>query len=51
MTPILHALEAFLAEHRRCGMLDAGVADGFVWMVCDCGARLSHPVRQERGDR
>ena len=40
----LAALDAFLQEHRRCGDLDAAVEDGLVWMECDCGAGIAHPV-------
>jgi len=35
MPELLAALDAFYLEHRRCGVLDAGVE---VWMSCDCGA-------------
>jgi hypothetical protein len=28
---LLHALEAFYREHRRCGELDGGVQDDRVW--------------------
>ena len=44
MPELLAALDAFLQEHRRCGDLDAAVEDGLVWMVCDCGAGIAHPV-------
>jgi hypothetical protein len=50
MAFILEALDAFLQEHRRCGLLDAGVTENYVWMICDCGARLSHPTRREPED-
>jgi hypothetical protein len=33
-------LDAFLQEHRRCGNLDGGGDDKWVWMSCDCGAEL-----------
>jgi hypothetical protein len=38
-------LDAFLQEHRRCGDLDGGVNDGRVWMACDCGTDMVHPVQ------
>lgn len=40
MPRLLADLEAFLAEHRRCGRLDSGVEDGWVWMACECGGYL-----------
>ena len=43
LASILAAFVAFLAEHRRCGKLDGGVDDG-VWMACDCGGGIAHPV-------
>ena len=44
MPELLAALDAFLQEHRRCGELDGGLEDGRVWMACDCGADIVHPV-------
>jgi hypothetical protein len=41
MRTLLDDLDAFLQEHRRGGALDARVADGRVWMTCECGAGLS----------
>lgn len=38
------ALDAFVQEHRRCGDLDGGVDDERVWMACDCGAGIAHPL-------
>jgi len=37
-------LDAFVQEHRRCGELDGGVEDERVWMACDCGAGVGHPI-------
>ena len=37
------ALWAFFEERRRCGELDAGVEDGDLWMVRECGAQM-HPA-------
>ena len=45
MPEILAALDAFLQEHRRCGDLEGGVVEGRVWMACDCGGAVSHPVQ------
>ena len=44
MPSLLAALDAFMQEHRRCGDLDAGVEPAVVWMACDCGASIVHPV-------
>ena len=35
-------LDAFLQEHRRCRVLDSDVDGNWVWMACDCGARIAH---------
>ena len=45
MPELLAALDAFLQEHGRCGALDGGVEGGRVWMACDCGADIVHPVQ------
>jgi len=45
---LLAALDAFLQEHRRCGDLDGGVDGERVWMACDCGAGIAHPVGANR---
>lgn len=39
---LLTALIAFVAEHRRCGELEGGVNDGYVWMTYSCGAEIAH---------
>ena len=45
MSPLpLDALDAFVQEHRRCDVLDGGVANGFVWFQCSCGGRIMHPA-------
>jgi hypothetical protein len=41
MSELLGTLDAFLQEHRRCGELVEGER---VWMACDCGADIVHPV-------
>ena len=36
-------LDAFIAEHRRCGGLDTGMLGmepERVWVTCSCGARI-----------
>lgn len=38
---LLTALIAFVAEHRRCGELDGGLDDGYVWTPCSCGAKIA----------
>jgi hypothetical protein len=38
------ALWAFFEEHRRCGELDGAVEDGRLWVSCECGAQMTHPV-------
>jgi hypothetical protein len=45
MPELLAALDAFMQEHRRCGDLDGGVDGERVWMVCDCGGGIAHPVK------
>jgi hypothetical protein len=49
MPKLLAALDAFMQEeHRRCGDLDGGVDGERVWMACDCGAGIAHPVKPAR---
>ncbi len=45
MPELLAALDAFLQEHRRCGELDGGVDRERVWLACDCGAGIAHPIK------
>ena len=48
MWTLLDDLNAFLQEHRRCGEMSSGVAEGRVYMTCDgCGARLSRLLRAD----
>jgi hypothetical protein len=42
------ALWAFFEEHKRCGRLDAGVADERLWVACECGAQMAQPVGERR---
>lgn len=46
MAEVLSALHAFLQEHRHCGELDGEGKDGQVWIACECGARIAHPMQQ-----
>jgi hypothetical protein len=46
MPGILDALVAFLAEHRRCGVLDGGVDNGSVWRQCSYGGLIMHPASE-----
>jgi hypothetical protein len=48
MPELIAALDAFRQEHRRCGELDGGVEDERVWMACDCGADIVHPIEEAR---
>ena len=43
------ALWTFYEEHGRCGELDGGVEDGWLWMSGDCGARIAKALKE--GDR
>jgi len=40
----LAALVAFVAEHRRCGDLDSGTDNSYVWMQCSCGGLIMQPA-------
>jgi hypothetical protein len=51
MPDLLAALDAFMPEHRRCGELDGGVDGERVWMACDCGAGIAHPVEPDELDQ
>ena len=41
---LLADLDAFLAEHRRCGELEADVEGDVVLIGCDCWARMVRRV-------
>jgi hypothetical protein len=47
MPELLAALDAFMQEHRRCG----GVDGERVWMACDCGAGIAHPIKPTELDQ
>jgi hypothetical protein len=44
MRELLVALTAFFDEHQRCGELDGGRDNGYIWLRCSCGAQIAHPV-------
>jgi hypothetical protein len=44
MANVLGNLIAFLDEHLRCGELDGGRDDGYIWLACSCGAQVAHPA-------
>jgi hypothetical protein len=44
MPELLAALDAFIQEYRRYGDLDGGLNGERVWMTCECGAAVTHPV-------
>jgi hypothetical protein len=46
MPEVLSALKALLQEHRRCGELDGGGDEAHVWMACECGATIVHPIQR-----
>jgi hypothetical protein len=41
---LLTELDAFFAEHMRCGGLDAGVEGPVFWFACGCGAHMVRRV-------
>jgi hypothetical protein len=43
MPDVLTALVAFVAEHQRCGDLDGGTDNGYVWMQRSCGGLIMQP--------
>jgi hypothetical protein len=51
MPDVLSALNAFLQEHCRCGELDGGGDDSHIWMACDCGAVIRHPIQRPESSR
>ncbi len=46
MSHVLAALMAFSAKHQRCGDLNAGQDNGYVWMECSCGGLIMQPTRE-----
>jgi len=44
MRELLGALTAFFDEHQRCGELDGGRENGYIWLRCSCGAQIAHPA-------
>jgi len=52
MPAVPNALVAFVAEHQRCGDLDGGLDNGYVWLQCSCGGLIMHPaVSRQRHPR
>jgi hypothetical protein len=37
---------AFVAEHQRCGDLDGGIDNGYVWLQCSCGGLIMQPEKE-----
>jgi len=46
MSDVLEALVAFAHEHQRCGDLDSGTDNGYVWMQCSCGGLITQPAAE-----
>ena len=44
LTDLLARRVAFLGEHRRCGEMDGGADEEWVWMTCTCGAIISRTL-------
>jgi len=49
MRELLVALTAFFDEHQRCGELDGGRDNGYIWLRCSCGAQIAHPAGERDG--
>ncbi len=45
-------LGAFVAfdDHKRCGDLDGGLDNSYVWLECSCGAQIVHPAAPPPAD-
>jgi hypothetical protein len=43
----LDALMVFVAEHQRCGDLDSGTDNGYVWIQCSCGGLILQPTGEQ----
>jgi hypothetical protein len=46
MPDVLNALVAFVAEHQRCGDLDGGRDNGYIWLQCSCGGLIMQPENE-----
>jgi hypothetical protein len=51
MPEILAALVAFVAEHQRCGDLDGGRDNGYIWLQCSCGGLIMQPEKEPPNQR
>ena len=43
---VLGAFVAFVDDHKRCGDLEGGLDNGYVWLECSCGAKIVHLVKE-----
>ena len=43
---VLRAFVAFVDDHKRCGDLEGGLDNSYVWLECSCGAQIVHPARE-----
>jgi hypothetical protein len=41
---VLGVFVAFVDDHKRCGDLEGGLDDGYVWLACSCAAQIVHPA-------
>ena len=41
---ILGALVAFVDEHKRCGELDGGRDEDYIWLDCSCGGKMVQSI-------
>jgi hypothetical protein len=37
---LLQAFDAFVQEHRRCGMIDGSSEGPYVWLSCSCSGLI-----------
>jgi hypothetical protein len=42
----LGGFTAFIDEHKRCGDLDGGSDNGYVWVQCSCGGLIMQPAKE-----
>jgi hypothetical protein len=46
MPAVLNSLVDFVAEPQRCGELDGGRDNGYLWLACSCGARIVQAISE-----